>query len=112
MTMLDRRLALLGGLAGLSACAAQPTRFPGLAVNEIPPVLAPVRANKNRLFDITACLRPFRAYMWYALAADQGNMPNAVAHRNALWSRMTPAAQNQARELSVACKRNSYKGCA
>ena len=61
MTMLDRRLALLGGLAGLSACAAQPTRFPGLAVNEIPPVLAPVRANKNRLFDITACLRPFRA---------------------------------------------------
>ena len=55
---------------------------------------------------------PFRAYMWYALAADQGNMPNAVAHRNALWSRMTPAAQNQARELSVACKRNSYKGCA
>jgi len=55
---------------------------------------------------------PFRAYMWYALAADQGNMPNAVAHRNALWSRMTPAAQNQARELSVACKRNNYKGCA
>jgi hypothetical protein len=61
MTILDRRLALLGGLVGLSACAAQPTRFPGLAVNKIPPGLAPVRANKNQLFDITACLRPFRA---------------------------------------------------
>jgi hypothetical protein len=38
-------------------------------------------------------------------------MPNAVAHRNALWSRMTPAAQNQARQLAVACKRNGFKGC-
>ena len=54
---------------------------------------------------------PFHAYMWYALAADQGNMPNAVAHRDALWRRMTPAAQNQARQLAMACKRNSYKGC-
>jgi hypothetical protein len=49
--------------------------------------------------------------MWYALAAEQGNMPNAVAHRNALWSRMTPAAQNQARQMAAACKRNGYKGC-
>lgn len=55
---------------------------------------------------------PFRAYMWYSLAADMGNMPNAVAHRNALWSRMTPAAQQQARQLSVNCKRANYKGCA
>jgi TPR repeat protein len=54
---------------------------------------------------------PFHAYMWYALAADMGNMPNAVAHRNSLWSRMTPAAQNQARSLAVACKRASYRGC-
>jgi D-amino-acid oxidase len=61
MTILDRRLALLGGLAGLSACAAQPTRIPGFAAYDIPPRLMPVRANKNRLFDITACLRPFRA---------------------------------------------------
>ena len=55
---------------------------------------------------------PFRAYMWYSLAADMGNMPNAVAHRNALWSRMTSAAQQQARQLSVNCKRANYKGCA
>ncbi len=54
---------------------------------------------------------PFHAYMWYALAAEMNNMPNAVAHRNALWNRMTPAAQNQARQLAVACKRNGYKGC-
>ncbi len=54
---------------------------------------------------------PFHAYMWYALAADMGNMPNAAAHRNNLWSRMTPAAQNQARSLAVACKRSNYKGC-
>ena len=54
---------------------------------------------------------PFHAYMWYALAADMGNMPNAAAHRDALWRRMTPAAQNQARSLAVACKRNNYRGC-
>jgi uncharacterized protein len=54
---------------------------------------------------------PFHAYMWYALAAEMGNMPNAAAHRDALWRRMTPAAQNQARMLAVACKRNSYRGC-
>jgi TPR repeat protein len=54
---------------------------------------------------------PFHAYMWYALAADMGSMPNAAAHRNALWSRMTPAAQNQARTLAVSCKRQSYRGC-
>lgn len=54
---------------------------------------------------------PFHAYMWYALAADQGNMPNAVAHRDSLWRRMTPAAQNQARQMAVACKQNNYRGC-
>ena len=54
---------------------------------------------------------PFHAYMWYALAADQGNMPNAAAHRDALWRRMTPAAQQEARRLAVACKQNAYRGC-
>jgi TPR repeat protein len=54
---------------------------------------------------------PFHAYMWYALAADMGNMPNAAAHRDALWRRMTPAAQIQARQLAVACKRANYRGC-
>ncbi|HWA68828.1 MAG TPA: tetratricopeptide repeat protein [Rhizomicrobium sp.] len=54
---------------------------------------------------------PFHAYMWYALAADQGNMPNAAAHRDALFRRMTPAAQTQARQMATACKRNNYKGC-
>jgi len=54
---------------------------------------------------------PFHAYMWYALAAEMGNMPNAAAHRDALWRRMTPAAQTEARKLAVACKSNNYRGC-
>ena len=59
--MLDRRLALLGGLAGLSACAAQPRAIPGFSAADIPPRLMPVRAHMRRVFDITVCSRPFRA---------------------------------------------------
>jgi len=54
---------------------------------------------------------PFHAYMWYALADEQGNLPNAAAHRDALWRRMTPAAQAEARRLVAACKGNNYRGC-
>jgi D-amino-acid oxidase len=66
---LDRRRLLqaslaLGGLS-LAGCATQPRanapRFAGLSVQDIPPLLAPVRAHPDRLFDITVCLRPFRA---------------------------------------------------
>jgi hypothetical protein len=53
---------------------------------------------------------PFHAYMWYALAAEQ-NIPNAAAHRDALWGRMTPAAQKQAKEITATCKSMAYKGC-
>ena len=53
---------------------------------------------------------PFHAYMWYALAAEQ-NITNAAAHRDALWNRMTPAAQKQAQGLAVACKQQAFKGC-
>jgi uncharacterized protein len=53
----------------------------------------------------------FHASMWYALAAEQNNLPNAAAHRDALWGRMTQSAQKQARELVAACKRQAYKGC-
>jgi TPR repeat protein len=53
---------------------------------------------------------PFHAYMWYALAAEQ-NIPNAAAHRDALWGRMTPAAQKQAKEMAATCKSMAYKGC-
>jgi len=55
---------------------------------------------------------PFHAYMWYALAAETNTVPNAAAHREALWGRMTAAAQKQARELVTVCKSKSYKGCA
>jgi hypothetical protein len=62
---LDRRL-LLGSLAAISGslagCAAQPGRLAaGLAPGDAPPPLAPIRAHPDRLFDITVCLRPFRA---------------------------------------------------
>jgi len=57
---LDRRL-LLGSLAALGGCAAQPRGPSGLPVEDRIPPLAPVRAHANRLFDITVCLRPFRA---------------------------------------------------
>jgi D-amino-acid oxidase len=59
---LDRRLAVLGGLAGLGGCAVKPmVPRTGLAIEDIPPPLAPIRAHKDRIFDITVCLRPFRA---------------------------------------------------
>lgn len=51
------------GLA-LSGCASMShtggTKAGGLAVEDIPPRLAPVRAHPDRLFDLTVCLRPFR----------------------------------------------------
>lgn len=57
---LDRRL-LLGSLAALGGCAAQPGGLSSLAPGDAPPRLYPLRAHPDRLFDITVCLRPFRA---------------------------------------------------
>ena len=58
---LDRRL-VLGGLAGLGGCAVKPAApRSSIAIEDVPPLLAPIRAHKDRLFDITVCLRPFRA---------------------------------------------------
>ena len=66
---LDRRRLLQGSLAlgglGLAGCATQPRmgapRLTELGVEDVPPFLPPVRAHPDRLFDITVCLRPFRA---------------------------------------------------
>ena len=63
--MLKNSLAF-GGLAGLGGCAtplrsAPPTKAVTLPIEDIPPKLAPVRAHPDRLFDMTVCLRPFRA---------------------------------------------------
>lgn len=66
---LDRRRLIQGSLAlgglGLAGCTAIGPRrglnTAGLAADDIPPPLAPVRAHPDRLFDITVCLRPFRA---------------------------------------------------
>jgi len=66
---MDRRRLLqtslaLGGLSGLGACAASgqgpAVRTAGLAVEDIPPKLAPIRAHPDRIFDIRVCIRPFR----------------------------------------------------
>jgi D-amino-acid oxidase len=70
----DRRALLLGsagaGLIGLGGCAtglATPLASGQTAVlNAVPyadrrPPIAPVHASLDRLFDITVCLRPFRA---------------------------------------------------
>src|ERR1700749_3921928 len=58
---LDRRCLLQGsaslGLLGLAGCAT--TAAPAPLTPKIQ--LAPIRASVNRLFDITVCLRPFRA---------------------------------------------------
>ncbi|HEX4293842.1 MAG TPA: FAD-dependent oxidoreductase [Rhizomicrobium sp.] len=59
--VLDRRRLIQGsaGLAilGLGGCATTKAPPPSL----VAPPLAPIRASVNRLFDITVCLRPFRA---------------------------------------------------
>jgi glycine/D-amino acid oxidase-like deaminating enzyme len=60
---LDRRRMLQGsavaGLAGLGGCATLAAPAPGRAFDGRP--LAPLRARTDRLFDLTVCLRPFRA---------------------------------------------------
>jgi glycine/D-amino acid oxidase-like deaminating enzyme len=71
LDMLDRRRLLLGsagaGLLGLGGCATITPAAPAAAApNGVPfaerrPPIAPVHASMNRLFDITVCLRPFRA---------------------------------------------------
>ena len=51
------RAGLAGfGLAGAAGCASLPTAALGAR-----PRLAPLRARPERLFDLTVCLRPFRA---------------------------------------------------
>src|SRR6185312_11456770 len=60
-----RRLIAVGvGLAGLGGCAVgRGSRVNLLSgVIEAPPRrFAPIRASQNRIFDVTVCLRPFRA---------------------------------------------------
>ena len=69
-SQIDRRRLMrgavaLGGMAGLAGCATGAAMSaPGFAaataaMATIP--LAPIRATPDRLFDVTVCLRPFRA---------------------------------------------------
>ena len=69
LASMDRRRLLQGsamfgglGMLGLGGCATTRGVGPGtLAVYDAVPPLAPVRAHTDRIFDITVCLRPFRA---------------------------------------------------
>jgi glycine/D-amino acid oxidase-like deaminating enzyme len=60
---LGRRRLLQGvgglGLLGVTACAGTPAAR--MEVEGGPPRLAPIIARPDRLFDVTVCLRPFRA---------------------------------------------------
>ena len=67
---LERRRLLRGsaavGMLGLGGCATRPGAGPSRhaasgPVWDVPPPLHPVRAEAQRLFDLTVCLRPFRA---------------------------------------------------
>lgn len=52
----------LGGLSALGACATAPRRASGgnWPYQDTIPLLAPIRAHTDRIFDIRVCLRPFR----------------------------------------------------
>jgi glycine/D-amino acid oxidase-like deaminating enzyme len=52
--------AILGGL-GLAGCARLRPGTGAIAAYDPVPALAPIRAHRDRVFDITVCLRPFRA---------------------------------------------------
>ena len=54
-------LAGLGGCATASSAINNGTTNAGSAYYDPVPPLAPIRAHPDRLFDITVCLRPFRA---------------------------------------------------
>ena len=66
---IDRRRVVrgamaFGGLVGLSGCATGPATSPAARAVVAPRstlALAPIRASVGRLFDVTVCLRPFRA---------------------------------------------------
>ena len=68
LSQIDRRRLLrgataLGGLAGLAGCATGDgsVRVFSGGVVRAAAALAPIRASADRVFDVTVCLRPFRA---------------------------------------------------
>ncbi len=58
---MNRRSFLSGvAVAGLSGCARK-AAISGLPSYEVVPALMPIRAELDRIFRVTVCLRPFRA---------------------------------------------------
>ncbi|HZZ90462.1 MAG TPA: FAD-dependent oxidoreductase, partial [Caulobacteraceae bacterium] len=92
----DRRRLLrgglaFGGLAGLAACATGPAAVvtpasPAPGVRTIH--LAPIRASAGRIFDVTVCLRPFRAAGPRIEAEQVGNalVVHNYGHGGSGWS--------------------------
>ena len=63
---MNRRDFLLGGvgIAGLNGCAHRARTAatpPGLPSFDVFPKIMPIRAQVDRIFRVTVCLRPFRA---------------------------------------------------
>lgn len=52
-----------------------------------------------------------RAYMWYQIAAAQGENKMAEGNRDSLSAQMTPDQLEQAQELARECVRKNYQGC-
>jgi D-amino-acid oxidase len=60
--MVDRRAVLRGAAWGTSGAAAfLPGGLMARAVFAPPPAIVPVKAREDRIFQVTVCLRPFRA---------------------------------------------------
>jgi glycine/D-amino acid oxidase-like deaminating enzyme len=111
---IDRR-HLIGSAAsfaafGLAGCATTAAPPPVLAPK--PPVpLAPIRASVNRLFDITVCLRPFRAQGPRLDAEQVGHklVVHNYGHGGSGWSLswgsahvvVTKAMQSSPKEIAV-----------
>jgi hypothetical protein len=48
------------GVGGCATTSPSAPRSSGLAVEDVLPALAPIRAHPDRIFDIRVCIRPFR----------------------------------------------------
>ncbi|HWA92408.1 MAG TPA: FAD-dependent oxidoreductase [Rhizomicrobium sp.] len=114
--VLDRRRLIQGSASlaalGLAGCATTTAAMPKAPPPSI--VLPPVRASLNRLFDITVCLRPFRA-QGPRLDAEQVNGKLVVhnyGHGGSGWSLSWGSAHVVvAKAMQSSPKRIAVIGC-